>query len=55
MHCARNFVKRPGRAVFEKAGRRGGGTAPPGPKRAEKPRFFCETTDRRFETQSVLN
>ena len=29
---------------FEKGETRGGGTAPHGQKRAEKLRFFCETT-----------
>ena len=31
---------------FEKCETRGGGTAPPGPKRAEKTCFFRETTGR---------
>ena len=34
------------RSVFEKGGTRGGSAAPPGPKWAEKPRFFRETTGR---------
>ena len=34
------------RFTFEKGETRGGGTAPPGPEWAEKPRFFRETTDR---------
>ena len=34
------------RFTSEKGETRGGGTAPPGPKRAEKPRFFRETTSR---------
>ena len=34
------------RFANEKGGARGGGTAPPGPKRAEKTRFFRETTGR---------
>ncbi len=32
--------------AFEKGEMRGGGTAPPGPNQAEKPRFFRETTGR---------
>ena len=32
--------------AIEKGKMRGGGTAPPGPNRAERPRFFRETTGR---------
>ncbi|WP_299392615.1 hypothetical protein, partial [uncultured Desulfovibrio sp.] len=35
-----------GRFAFFKGKTRGGGTAPPGPNGAEKPRFFRETTGR---------
>ena len=34
------------RFTFEKGETQGGGTAPPGQKRAENPRFFRETTGR---------
>ena len=34
------------RFTFEKDKARGGGTVPPGPKLAEIPRFFRETTGR---------
>ena len=43
-----DFPHLPERFRFEKGKARGGGTAPPGPKRAEKPRFFRETTGRKL-------